>query len=91
MKVDRLALGLGGAAAVTVGTVVAILVLGYVPLAEFPQLSESPADIPGTIAFSTFDRDRSCVMTVPASGGTPAEVYCRPCGPKTGHDYLQGA
>ncbi|MDH3262115.1 MAG: hypothetical protein OEM81_10920 [Acidimicrobiia bacterium] len=65
-------------AAVSVLVVVTaiILIFGVIPLPDFPSLTEqSDPSIPGTIAYVVHDR-ASCIYTVPASGGQPAEVWC---------------
>lgn len=53
-----------------------IFVFGVIPLPDFPSLADRPdPSIPGTVAYVVHERE-SCIMTVPASGGVPREVWC---------------
>ncbi len=66
------------AALVVVGVVVVlVLTLAVIPLPEFPRLADDPDPaIPGTVAFARWEDEGTCVLTVPASGGEPTEIYC---------------
>jgi hypothetical protein len=65
-------------AAVSVLAVVTVIifVFGVIPLPEFSSLADQPdPSIPGTVAYVEFD-ETPCLVTVPASGGDSAEVWC---------------
>lgn len=77
MNADRRAVvSIVGAVLVLMLVTVIILVFGIIPLPEFASLADQPdPSIPGTVAYVGVDED-SCLLTVPASGGEPHEVWC---------------
>lgn len=77
MKPERRAIVSIVAAVSVLAVVTAIIFLfGVIPLPEFPSLADQPdPSIPGTVAYVEFD-DTPCLVTLPASGGDPDEVWC---------------
>lgn len=67
-----------GAAAVVVTVLAVILLVGYVPLPDFPQLADDPdPSIPGMVAFLHDAGEARCIALVPAAGGPATDVVCR--------------
>lgn len=76
LAAGRGTVGIAGAAAVLVLAGLYIVFVGTTPLPEFFPLEGSGVEAPGTIAFTHWGGDNSCVMTIPASGGPEHEVAC---------------